>query len=100
MKVNTNKPCNTCIELRGDITQIDKMIQELGMIVSGEKECFLCVCIFNEKQQQNDTQKYTGEISMERVKSGTQEEHQMEELLEAKFQWNSRLRDLKQTVEM
>ena len=40
MKVNTKKPCNTCIELRGDITQIDKMIQELGMIASGEKECF------------------------------------------------------------
>ena len=40
MKVNTKKPCNTWIELRGDITQIDKMIQELGMIASGEKECF------------------------------------------------------------
>ena len=39
MKVNTKKPCNTLIELRGDITQIDKMIQELGMIVSG-------VCVF------------------------------------------------------
>ena len=35
MKVNTKKPCNKWIELRGDITQIDKMIQELGMIVSG-----------------------------------------------------------------
>ena len=60
MKVNTKKPCNTLIELRGDITQIDKMIQELGMIVSGvlfSFSFFFCVCVcvcvhFNEKQQQ------------------------------------------------
>ena len=49
MKVNTKKPCNTLIELRGDITQIDKMIQELGMIVSGVLFSFslsLFFCIF------------------------------------------------------
>ena len=49
MKVNTKKPCNTLIELRGDITQIDKMIQELGMIVSGVLFSFslsLFLCVF------------------------------------------------------
>ena len=49
MKVNTKKPCNTLIELRGDMTQIDKMIQELGMIVSGVLFSFslsLFLCVF------------------------------------------------------
>ena len=48
MKVNTKKPCNTCTELRGNITQIDKMIQELGMIASGVLFCFsfFHFCVF------------------------------------------------------
>ena len=46
MKVNTKKPCNTWIELRGDITQIDEIIQELGMIVFGVFFHFHFFCAF------------------------------------------------------
>ena len=62
MKVNTKKPCNTWIELRGDITQIDKMIQELGMIVSGVLFSFsfsLSFFVHFNEQKQKLTHKNT-----------------------------------------